>query len=31
LDNVVSSARNIGWGYHDYIRELLQEFEISDT
>jgi hypothetical protein len=31
LENVVSSARNIGWGYYDYISDLLGEFEISDS
>ena len=31
LESVVSSARNIGWGYYDYISDLLGEFEINDT
>ncbi|MCB2263394.1 MAG: hypothetical protein LGR52_10755 [Candidatus Thiosymbion ectosymbiont of Robbea hypermnestra] len=33
LEDMVSSARNIGWGYYDYIRELLDEYqsELEDT
>jgi len=30
LKNVVSSARNIGWGYYDYISEIFSEYE-SET
>ena len=31
LENVVHSARNIGWGYYDYISDLLAEYDIGDT
>ncbi len=27
LENVVSSAKNIGWGYYDYISEIFGEYE----
>jgi hypothetical protein len=26
LESVVSSARNIGWGYYDYISDIFEEF-----
>lgn len=29
LENVVSSARNIGWGYYDYINDLWAEYELK--
>ena len=29
LEDIVNSARNIGWGYYDYIRALLDEYEIN--
>ena len=29
LEDVVISARNIGWGYYDYIRALFDEYEIE--
>ena len=27
LEDVVSSARNIGWGYYDYISDIFSEYE----
>jgi hypothetical protein len=27
LENVVSTAINIGWGYHDHISDILSQFE----
>jgi hypothetical protein len=29
LENVVASARNIGWGYYDYISDIFGEYEIE--
>lgn len=29
LEDVVSSARNIGWGYYDYISDIFGEYEIE--
>lgn len=29
LEDVVSSAKNIGWGYYDYISDILNEYEIE--
>ena len=29
LEDVVISARNMGWGYYDYIRALFDEYEIE--
>jgi len=29
LEDVVSSARNIGWGYYDYISDIFGEYEID--
>ena len=29
LENIVSSAKNIGWGYYDYISDIFSEYEIE--
>ncbi|MGA1870950.1 MAG: hypothetical protein ACMUJM_20630 [bacterium] len=31
LEDIVSSVRNIGWGYYDYISDLLEEFISEGT
>jgi len=29
LESIVESAQDIGWGYYDYISDILEEFDLS--